>query len=740
MRKSIAMNGRVCYNKTMLELLAPAGDMSALDTAIKSGADAVYLGLDGFNARMKAQNFNADNIGDVVAYAHFYGVKVYVTINTIVQNSEFNDLISLVKTAVAAKVDAFLVQDLGVAKLLNDTFDGIVLHASTQMGIHNLQGARVAERIGIKRVVLSRETKLEDIENIRKNTSLEIEYFVQGALCVAFSGNCYLSSVEQGASGNRGLCKQLCRLAYTSRSGGKADNGYMLSARDLCLAKSVKQLADAGVCSFKIEGRLRRNGYVAEAVQAYRKIIDEVENGQKIDFDDKDENRLKIAFSRGDFLERAYLDDGVPKVIEKRYNNHTGIKVGVVKDVKPFKNDLYEIVVSSNRRLNKGDGVKFFDKEKESASLGIGEAREKGKGHYGIITTAKVKVGWEVRLISDACREKELQDAKRFVPVKFEVQALSGKPLRIVAASVRSGVEISASKESSEELQKAINAPTGEEEIAKQCGKTGDSGFCTDEVKTITDGVFVAKSVLNGLRRDVLDELKRKITDFEKPQSVRINEDKLARELQKSNDCKRIDSPPVKIVDAESENKSLFLKKGDKVAIRPSVWSADAIKRTLALLDLKQEDIALDLPIVANGKDVDVIKKTLAELKGVKTLVSENVYGLDFAKDGYTVVAGQGHNIANTFAVEAVKALGAAAYVPSLEYPLFEAQDVLARLDTDKNIPLMTFAHCPYKTMFGNDCDKCSYKGDMTMQREKHIYKVRRVRVSQCYFALYPEK
>ena len=200
------MNAPVCYNKNMLELLAPAGDMSALDTAIRCGANAVYLGLDGFNARMKAQNFNADNIGEVVAYAHFYGVKVYVAINTIVQNDEFNSLISLVKTAVEAKVDAFLVQDLGVAKFLKDTFDGIVLHASTQMGIHNLQGAKVAERMGIKRVVLSRETKLEDIENIRKNTSLEIEYFVQGALCVAFSGNCYLSSVEQGASGNRGLC------------------------------------------------------------------------------------------------------------------------------------------------------------------------------------------------------------------------------------------------------------------------------------------------------------------------------------------------------------------------------------------------------------------------------------------------------------------------------------------------------------------------------------------------------
>lgn len=353
----------------MLELLAPAGDMEAFDVAVASGADAVYLGLDNFNARMKAQNFDCDNIAQVVSRAHFYGVKVYVTINTILQNCEFKELIELVKASIDAKVDAFLVQDLGVCKVLKETFDGICLHASTQLGVHNLYGAKVAEKAGFSRVVLSREAKLADIIEIKNNTNLEIEYFVQGALCIVFSGNCYLSSKEQGASGNRGLCKQMCRLPYRAEVQGKSCDGYLLSARDLCLYSSLKELADAGVCSFKIEGRLRRNGYVACAVGVYRKALDEVEKGNSPTLDSITENELKIAFSRGEFLKRAYLDDGTPKVVEKRFNNHVGIKIGTVKSVKEFKDGLFEIAIATKYPLAKGDGLKFSTAKKKRQVL-----------------------------------------------------------------------------------------------------------------------------------------------------------------------------------------------------------------------------------------------------------------------------------------------------------------------------------------------------------------------------------
>ena len=253
------------------EILAPAGNLKNFYVAINNGADAVYLGLQGFNARAKAENFTKENIREITSYAHLFGVKVYVTLNTLISNDEAQSLLETAKACVDAKVDAFLVQDFGVLSLLKQNFKGINIHASTQMGIHNLEGAIIAEKLGITRVVLSREAKLEDIKLIKKNTNLEIEYFVQGALCVAFSGNCYLSEYLMGESGNRGKCKQICRFSYYNNLTKK--EGFYLSPSDLCLLKNLKLLIDAGVCSFKIEGRLRRSGYVGQAVSSYKQAL-----------------------------------------------------------------------------------------------------------------------------------------------------------------------------------------------------------------------------------------------------------------------------------------------------------------------------------------------------------------------------------------------------------------------------------------------------------------------------------
>ena len=217
-----------------MELLAPAGNFESLYAAINAGCDAVYLGLDDFNARIKAENFNTTNIYDVVRYAHLRDVKVYVTVNIIIKDEEYSSLLRMIKETIKANVDAYIIQDLGVASFLKSHFPNICLHASTQMGIHNVQGAQVAKELGFTRIVLSRETKLEDIKEIKEKTNLEIEYFIQGALCVSFSGNCYLSSFKTLNSGNRGRCQQLCRLKYQAFNGDTFINsGYLISPRDL---------------------------------------------------------------------------------------------------------------------------------------------------------------------------------------------------------------------------------------------------------------------------------------------------------------------------------------------------------------------------------------------------------------------------------------------------------------------------------------------------------------------------
>lgn len=716
----------------MLELLAPAGDMTAFETALMSGADAVYLGLDDFNARMKAQNFTSENIADVVKRAHFYGAKVYVTINTILQNEEFTRLFSLVKSAVCAKVDAFLVQDIGVCKVLKDCFPDICLHASTQMGVHNLFGAQVAKELGVSRVVLSRETKLEDIKAIKENTDLEIEYFVQGALCIAFSGNCYLSSVEQGASGNRGRCKQMCRLSYKAKAGKDEDGGYLFSARDLCLAKSVNQLARAGVCSFKIEGRLRREGYVATAVQTYRKAVNFASRDRDYIPSKSEMRDLKVAYSRGEYLERAYLDDGTPFVVEKRFNNHTGVKIGYVKSVKEFKDGLFEIFIVSDKELEKGDGLKFFDKDVEKASLGVGQASKVG-GTYSVVSKTKVKPGWQVNLICDAKRDKIALSEQRYVPIDISVVAKAGKPLEMTAsATTRNGV-VSATKAAAT-LEKAQNAPTDANDISASCSKTADSGFSVRECVVDTDGVFAPKSVINALRRDVLCALKEEIINANSPKKVGINQEKIDEYLA----MKFENVKAARLFVARENEYGDFAKKGEKTAIYPSVYSATAVKRLLDEYDLDESEVALGLPIIANGKDIAAIEKLLADMPKIKTLVSHNVYGLYFAKKGYEIVAGQGHNIANGYAVLAAEQLGAHAYEPSLEYRDFAAHDTIKRYAPSKDIALMTFAHCPYKTIYGNDCKNCKYKGDISVSREKRSYVIKRTRVAGCYFGLYP--
>lgn len=718
----------------MLELLAPAGDMTAFEAALMSGADAVYLGLDDFNARMKAQNFTSENIADVVKRAHFYGAKVYVTINTILQNTEFTRLISLVKSAVCAKVDAFLVQDIGVCKVLKDCFSDICLHASTQMGVHNLYGAKVAKELGVSRVVLSRETKLEDIKAIKENTDLEIEYFVQGALCIAFSGNCYLSSVEQGASGNRGLCKQMCRLSYKAKVGKDEDCGYLFSARDLCLAKSVNQLARAGVCSFKIEGRLRREGYVATAVQTYRKAVDFASRDRDYIPSKSEMRDLKVAYSRGEYLERAYLDDGTPFVVEKRFNNHTGVKIGYVKSVKEFKDGLFEIFIVSDKELEKGDGLKFFDKDVEKASLGVGQASKAG-GTYSVVSKTKVKPGWQVNLICDAKKDKIALSEQRYVPIDISVVAKAGKLLEMTAsATTRNGV-VSVTKAAAT-LEKAQNAPTDANDISASCSKTADSGFSVRECIVDTDGVFAPKSVINALRRDVLCALKEEIINANSPKKVGISQEKIDEYLA----MKFENVKAARLFVARENEYGDFAKKGEKTAIYPSVYSATAVKRLLDEYDLDESEVALGLPIIANGKDIAAIEKLLADMPKIKTLVSHNVYGLYFAKKGYEIVAGQGHNIANGYAVLAAEQLGAHAYEPSLEYRDFAAHDKIKRYAPSKDIALMTFAHCPYKTIYGNDCKNCRYKGDISVSREKRSYVIKRTRVAGCYFGLYPAR
>ena len=303
----VEVDACLCYNAhkytiwrdlLMLELLAPAGSMEALRAAVQNGANAVYLGCGTFNARQSAKNFTPQTLVEAVKYCHVRGVAVHLTLNTLVSDRETPALIELIRHAAASGVDAFIVQDLGVIELCREIAPSVALHGSTQMTIHSLSGVLLCASLGMSRVVLSRELSREEIQYICRNSPIEIEVFAHGALCMCYSGQCYLSAAIGGRSGNRGRCAQPCRQSYGY---GRWENRYPLSLKDNCLVHEVQHLEDMGVTSIKLEGRMKRPEYVASVTGVYRKAIDEgkVTRGMM--------DELYTAFNRQGFTDGYYM-------------------------------------------------------------------------------------------------------------------------------------------------------------------------------------------------------------------------------------------------------------------------------------------------------------------------------------------------------------------------------------------------------------------------------------------------
>ena len=281
----------------MLELLAPAGSMESLKAAVQNGANAVYLGVGIFNARQSAKNFTTQTLPEAVKYCHIRGVAVHLTLNTIVSDKEMPELETLIRQAALAGVDAFIVQDLGVVRMCRQIAPSVAIHGSTQLTVHSLSGVQVCAALGMDRVVLSRELSREEIAYICANSPIEIETFAHGALCMCYSGQCYLSSAIGGRSGNRGRCAQPCRQTYGY---GRWEQKYPLSLKDNCLVQYLKELEDMGVASLKLEGRMKKPEYVAAVTSVYRKAIDEGKVTKDM------ENQLHTAFNRQGFTDGYY--------------------------------------------------------------------------------------------------------------------------------------------------------------------------------------------------------------------------------------------------------------------------------------------------------------------------------------------------------------------------------------------------------------------------------------------------
>ncbi len=381
---------------TNIEILSPAGDFDCLTAAVNCGADAVYLGGSAFSARANAANFDNDTLRDAVRFAHLRGVKVYVALNTLILDSEIKKAFDFIKFCHDIGVDALIVQDLGIAYIIGKYFPDFRIHASTQMTIHNLDGVKAAAKLGFRRVVLSRELSHSEIEYITKNTDTEIEVFSHGALCMCYSGQCLMSSLLGGRSGNRGACAQPCRLPYTvlgsdGRPMGE-ENKYYMSLKDLCLIDDIDRLRDIGVTSLKTEGRMKNKEYVALVTHMY----DKYRRGGKVD--PKDKEMLENIFSRSGFTNGYVYGQTGAHMLNKDKNNDN-----IYRDIRPEVGRYADSLLSAPRTAGVQCRVKIKSGELPEIELARGEYRAVCRGDKPVETAQRVATDKE-RIVSQVAK------------------------------------------------------------------------------------------------------------------------------------------------------------------------------------------------------------------------------------------------------------------------------------------------------------------------------------------------
>lgn len=494
------------------ELLAPVGSKGALIAALNAGCDAVYLSGYSFGARNFAPNFDLDELVSAISLCHVYGVKVYVTVNTLIKENEVNRFMNYIDFLHQNNVDAVIVQDLGMLDLIRKTYPNLEIHASTQMHIHNLNGVKICEKLGIKRVVLARETNIELIKEIRKKTSLELEVFVHGALCISYSGQCLMSSLIGGRSGNRGMCAGTCRLPFDviDKNNKKLNkNSYPLSTKDLYTLNNIDKLIESGIDSFKIEGRMKRAEYVYLVVSLYRKAIDSYFETGKVNITENDIKELKKIFNR-DFTKGFLFNETNDKITNDYRPNHLGIPIGRVIN---SNNNLIKIKLDDD--LNIGDGIRFIDTDYGFVvtTMVVDKNRVKSAKKGDIVTLKVDKKIADNSLMVKTTDIKQLENLKKYIntvsrKVKIEMKIILRKNQEIVL-EISDGINFVSIK--GVKVEESLKAPLTQELIKKQLNKLGNTPFVINKLTIEKDSnIYVNNKDLNDIRRKAIDLLIKK--------------------------------------------------------------------------------------------------------------------------------------------------------------------------------------------------------------------------------------
>lgn len=500
-------------NNKNLELLAPAGSFDAMLAAVANGANAIYLGGSLFSARALATNFTNDEIKDTVKHCHLYNVKVYVTVNVLYSDDEFEQLIDYINFLYINQVDALIIQDLGLLKIVRDIFPDFEVHMSTQASVYNEYGVDFFKKLGVKRVVLARENTIEEISAICNSTNLDIEVFVHGALCMSYSGQCLFSSLIAKRSGNKGSCGQPCRLGYHILKDDKTitkDPSYLLSPKDLCTIENVGELIDAGVTSFKIEGRMKRPEYVASIVRQYRNAIDKHLNDIEQDYKNS-VFEMKYMFNRGFTKGHIFNDENL---LSKNFPGHQGLYVGDVTNYNKNKK-IVSIRLSDNlkqhdRILFKNSNItrtvtKLFLNNKLVNSAQKGDLIELEMNDF-IKNNDVVHVTYKNDLVNELSKTYIDNDIKFPIVMSF-VADIEKQMLNL---TMKQGSYI-VSINNPVSIELAVNTPLSKDRISKQLKKLGDSIYYCESIEIDFDEKYTFSiKELNQLRRDAVLLLNKK--------------------------------------------------------------------------------------------------------------------------------------------------------------------------------------------------------------------------------------
>ncbi|MDD2439549.1 MAG: DUF3656 domain-containing protein, partial [Methanosarcinaceae archaeon] len=592
------------------ELLAPAGSLNALRAAVENGADAVYLGARAFSARGYAANFSDKDLKEAIAYAHLRGVKVYVTVNTLLKDREIEEALKLLSFLETIGADAVLVQDLGLLALAKKYLPDLPLHASTQLTLHNSEGALFAKEMGIERVVLSRECSLEELRKIRENTGLEVEAFMHGALCISYSGQCLMSSLIGGRSGNRGYCAQPCRKKYRLKKDGKqldfakgiafgkekkeneSLGPYLLSPKDLSTAFILPALLKAGIAAFKLEGRMKRPEYVAGVVRTYRHLLDRCFKApETYAVHPEEAETLEQLFNR-DFTEGYFFKNPRGALMSRERPYNRGVFAGRVLGYDRRKK---QVKLKLAAPLTVGDGVLFTEDwkssfnwmekkpDKEEGGL-IRRIYRNGKSvkEAGAGTCVEIPFRRELpagsavyrtfakQLMEKLERSYSAESQNRQIPVSLKAEISEGQLLALTLSDFDSG---SVSLKSKYRVEKALKKPTEKEQIIRQFSKLGNTAFRPEKVEIEVHGkVFVPIKEINLLRTRAVAELEK----------LRVSKAKKGKETGALFFGPDFQLPSFQENPERNKAKEIEIKQREKPLLSVSVYSQKALKAALA--------------------------------------------------------------------------------------------------------------------------------------------------------------